>query len=43
VQAGADAGSDLEEVMRLRTDCINQVGPLTTQAANLAKYIRFLT
>lgn len=42
-QAGADAAEDLEEVLQLRADCVNQTGPLSMQAANLAKYYRLLT
>ena len=42
-QAAADAGDDLEEVLRLRADVVNQTGPLATQADNLAKYFRILT
>lgn len=43
LQAGADASQDLDEVVSLRTDVMNQTGPLPTQAANLAKYYRVLT
>lgn len=42
-EAGADAAQDLDEVVQLRQDVMNQVGPLATQAANLAKYHRILT
>ncbi|EFN58134.1 hypothetical protein CHLNCDRAFT_141882 [Chlorella variabilis] len=42
-EAGADAAEDLEEVLQLRADCVNQTGPLSMQAANLAKYYRLLT
>ncbi|KAL4858651.1 Vacuolar-sorting protein [Chlorella vulgaris] len=42
-QASTDVASDLDEVAQLRADCINQTGPLSMQAANLAKYYRWLT
>lgn len=42
-QAASDAAADLEEVLSLRADVVNQSGPLSTQAANLAKYYRVLT
>ena len=42
LQAASDAVEDLEEVVQLRNDVVNQTGPLSMQADNLAKYHRIL-
>ena len=42
LQAASDAAEDLEEVVQLRNDVVNQTGPLSMQADNLAKYHRVL-
>jgi hypothetical protein len=42
LQAASDAAEDLEEVVQLRNDVVNQTGPLSMQADNLAKYHRIL-